>query len=159
VKSSKCFDRIFNQTVNALIIILLFANCSEQKSEDENLKSFREQEIPQTINLTGEKHFFEEIKNPLKIFIKNNKLIIGESRRIYEELPPIHILDAKSMEYLTPKGKLGFGPGEVSDVSGIDLGHNENTFWVYSAMEKQKSKRGKKVKLQQIYMCLILTEI
>lgn len=131
---------IFMHVTVVLTILLFFTNCSNQKTENSNIKIFNEKSIPKTINIVGKKHFLEEIKNPIKIFIKNNMLIIGESRRIYAELPPIHILDAKSMQYLTPKAKLGFGPGEVSDVSGIDLGHNENTFWVYSAMEKRFSE-------------------
>ena len=123
-----------------IIVLLCFTNCSEDKLKSDNLKSFTEKTIPRTVNLAGKKYFFEEIKVPLKIFIKNNKLIIGESRRVPEDFPPIHVLDAKKMKYLRPFGKIGFGPGEVSDVSGIDLGANDNTFWVYSAMSKHFSE-------------------
>ena len=123
-----------------IIVLLCFTNCSEDKLKSDNLKSFTEKTIPRTVNLAGKKFFFEAIKIPLKIFVKNNKLIIGESRRIPEAYPPIHIVDEKNMEYLRPFGKRGFGPGEVSDVSGIDLGANDNTFWVYSAMSKHFSE-------------------
>lgn len=78
-----------------IIILLSLSNCSEDKLKSDNVKSFTEKTIPRTVNLAGKKYFFEEIKVPLKIFIKNNKLIIGESRRVPEDFPPIHVLDAK----------------------------------------------------------------
>jgi len=140
VNLTKKSNQILLNVAMLIIILLPLTNCSEDKLKSDNLKSFTEKTIPRTVNLAGNKYFFEAIKVPLKIFIKNNKLIIGESRRIPEDFPPIHILDAKNMEYLRPFGKIGFGPGEVSDVSGIDLGADEKTFWVYSAMEKRFSE-------------------
>ncbi|WP_235941488.1 BF3164 family lipoprotein [Cyclobacterium roseum] len=137
---TKNTNQILINVAILIVILLPLTNCSEDKLKSDNLKSFTEKTIPRTMNLVGNKYFFENIKNPLKIFVKNNKLIIGESRRIPEEYPPIHIIDAKNMKYLRPFGKRGFGPGEVSDVSGIDLGGKENTFWVYSAMSKYFSE-------------------
>ncbi|MBD8489817.1 hypothetical protein IFO69_13750 [Echinicola sp. CAU 1574] len=90
--------------------------------------------------MKGEKFEFDELLNPKKIVIKNEFLIIGESRRIDEDDFPIHIIDREKMEYFSGKGKIGFGPGEISDAYGIDASGEDSVLWVYSALEKRFSK-------------------
>ncbi|MFC4873446.1 BF3164 family lipoprotein [Negadavirga shengliensis] len=114
--------------------------CTEEKSYSENVKTFSKKTIPKTIGLTGRKFYFDKLRMPFTIFTKGSLLIVGESRRTHAEFPPVHIIDAQNMKYMTSKGILGFGPGGISDVAGIDLGAKENTFWVYSAMEKRFSE-------------------
>jgi hypothetical protein len=140
MKLAKYTNEKLSNIIKLSFMMFIFTGCSEQIPKIDNLKIFNINEIPKTIKLSGKKHFFEPVKMPDKIYTKNGKLIIGESRRLYAELPPIHIIDAQNMAYLRSLGKVGFGPGEISDVSGIDLGYDENSIWIYSAMEKRFSE-------------------
>jgi hypothetical protein len=110
-----------------ILLILAFA-CSEKHTEKE------------TMQLESEKIYYEGLKMPMKIRLKNGKLLVSENSRISEGLPPIHVIDTDDMSYMFSQGKIGFGPGEVSDATGFDLGSNDSTFWVYSAMEKRISE-------------------
>ncbi|WP_373494155.1 BF3164 family lipoprotein [Aquiflexum sp.] len=124
-----------------LAAILTFSiACAKKDLGQENVKTFSEKTIPKIIKLTGKKFYFNELKMPFTIFTKSNFLIVGESRRIDPRFPPVHILDTQTMSYKMSKGVFGFGPGEISDVAGIDLGAKDNKFWVNSAMNKRFSE-------------------
>lgn len=100
----------------------------------QNDKIFTEKEI------FSEKLLFNQLINPQKIFIKGNTIIVFERTGILEYQPPIHLIDLKSHQYLSPCGKLGFGPGEISDAHNFDHGFDNTTFWVYSAIDKKISE-------------------
>lgn len=55
-------------------------------------------------------------------------------------MPPIHVITADDLSYAFSQGKIGFGPGEISNVSEFDFGSNDSTFWIYSSMEKRISE-------------------
>jgi len=110
-----------------IFIILAFA-CSEKKLEKE------------IVPLESEKIYFEELKMPMIVRFKQGKLLVSESSRISSDLPLVHVLDANDMSYKFSQGKIGFGPGEISDASDFDLGSNDSTFWVYSSMDKRISE-------------------
>ena len=44
------------------------------------------------------------------------------------------------MEYQTSKGQIGFGPGGIPDILGLDIGLSDSTFWVNSGMSKTLSE-------------------
>lgn len=108
-------------------ILFVFA-CSEEKLEKEIRL------------LESKKIYFEELKMPTKVRFKKGKLLVSENSRISPDLPLIHVIDANDMSYIFSQGKSGFGPGEISDATDFDLGSNDSTFWVYSAIEKRISE-------------------
>lgn len=115
-------------------------SCAPNTKRAKNEKTFSFETLPKSISLQGKKKYYPELKMPYTLFTNNDLLIVGESRRTYAEYPPIHLIHSQKMDYLGAKGVIGFGPGELSDVAGMDAGSNENTFWVYSAMEKRFSE-------------------
>ncbi|SIN70498.1 BF3164 family lipoprotein [Algoriphagus halophilus] len=98
------------------------------------------EEVIEIVELKSKKFYFEEIKIPMLIQSKKGKLVVSEHPRIAPGLPLLHVVNGGDMTYEFSHGKVGFGPGELSDVSGFDLGSNDSTFWVYSAMEKRISE-------------------
>lgn len=105
------------------------------------------------------------------IKFKKGKLLVSENPRVSPDLPLMHVIDAGDMSYNFSQGKMGFGPGEISDASDFDLGSNDSTFWVYSSMEKRISEFSlfepselakKQIKQPEnffkAYSCLILTD-
>jgi len=90
--------------------------------------------------LKGEKVYFPEVMNPIKIGRKGSFLILTESSRISPDKPLIHLIDLKSLKYLKSMGVMGYGPGEISDAQSIQSGFNDSTFWVYSAMSKKMAE-------------------
>ncbi|GMQ28775.1 BF3164 family lipoprotein [Algoriphagus confluentis] len=141
-----------------IFIILPFA-CSEKIRIGENPL------------LESEKIEFEELRIPRKVRYKNGKLVVSENSRISPDLPLIHVIDSKKMSYMFSQGKNGFGPGEISDATDFDLGFNDSTFWVYSAVEKRISEFSlfeksdlainqikQPVNFFKAYSCLFLTD-
>jgi len=126
--------------VYSLVFLLFFHVSCNDKGDDFNSKVFIWDDIPKKINLRGKKHFFEEVKMPIYLGIKDNYIILGESRRVPVEYPPIHLIDENNINYLFAKGIIGHGPGEISDAWIFDPGWDEQSFWVYSAMGKRFSK-------------------
>lgn len=142
-----------------LIPIIIAIACSDKKLE---------KEITQ---LESKKIYFEELKMPRKVRFKRGKLVVSENSRISPDLPLIHVIDANDMTYMFSQGKNGFGPGEISDATDFDLGSNDSTFWVYSAIEKRISEfslfeQSELAKYQikqpvnffKAYSCLFLTD-
>jgi hypothetical protein len=118
-------------------IIIFSVSCSNNKQSNFRFKS---EPIPLTLNIEGKKHIFNELIVPYKIHFENNLLIVGEGRRNSPKNAPIHLIDKKNWTYLHSKGISGFGPGEISDVSGIESGFNDRSFWTYSMMSKNFSE-------------------
>lgn len=81
----------------------------------------------QDFDIIGSKKVFPQILNPKKIRIKSDKIVILESYSSDGELPVIHVVDREKMEYLHSIGKLGFGPGEISDASSVEFGSSDST--------------------------------
>jgi hypothetical protein len=96
-------------------------------------------ELFQNFDIKGNKKVFSQILNPNKIRIKSNKIVILESYSSDGELPVIHVVEKEKMEYLHSIGKLGFGPGEISDASSVEFGNSDSTISIYSAVDKKVS--------------------
>ena len=116
---------------------LIFQSCKENASSLEYEKSFSMETIPSHMDLRGEKCFFEQIKMPNSLLIKNDTLIVSD---ISNGSYLFHLIDTKSFRYLYTKGAVGNGPGEMSSYWAIDPGLEENTFWAYSLEEKLLSE-------------------
>jgi len=110
-----------------LILAFLFS-CSDTKIEEISY------------DLVAEKIIFEELILPSKIRIKNDKIIILEKSTINSDFSPGHIIDLNTFSYLYSFGKIGYGPGEISDATNMDLGMSDSTFWIYSAIDKKMSE-------------------
>lgn len=109
---------------------ILFASCA--KSEDELKNRNITWEDFETIEVKSEKHYFEEIINPSSISFNGDKLIITEAWRVPEEFPRMHLIDVMDWTYDKPKGKYGKGPFEISDISQLLKGPDQDDFWVYN---------------------------
>ncbi|AWW31233.1 hypothetical protein DN752_14490 [Echinicola strongylocentroti] len=130
--------KVAKLSFSLIVLLMLFVSCSYNKDRFHKVFSF--ESISEIKSLEGVKHEFVELINPKKIELKNKFLIIGESRRIDDYNFPIHIIDKVKMKYLSGKGKIGFGPGEISDAYGIGVSGKDSMLWVYSALEKRFSK-------------------
>jgi hypothetical protein len=116
--------------------LLVFQSC--KKNESTKLeKSFSMETIPSYQDLKGEKHFFEQIKMPNSLLIKNDTLIVSD---ISNDAYLFHLIETRTFGYLYPKGVVGYGPGEMGSYWAIDPGLKENTFWAYSLEEKVLSE-------------------
>lgn len=91
-------------------------------------------------NLKGYKKVFEEIINPEKIRLKSNFLIVLESPSMDSDYPPIHIIDRVKGQYQYSIGRIGFGPGEISDATSIEFSKSDSTFFIYSSIDKKISE-------------------
>lgn len=87
--------------------------------------------------LTGDKTYFPELLTPRHLNMVGEYLIVSEGSRISPELPLLHIIKKDPLRYQYPKGVTGFGPLEISDASSLEPGLKENTFTVYSAINKK----------------------
>jgi hypothetical protein len=92
------------------------------------------------INLSSKKHEFREFMDPWKLDMAGDHLIVLEDRRISAELPLIHIVNIDDWSYFNSKGVIGFGPGEIPSADLLEPGFDDETFFVYSGMEKMLSK-------------------
>lgn len=101
---------------------------------DNNSDSFKE------YDLTSKKKVFSQILNPEKIRLKSNYLIILESTSIDNFNSAVHLVDRKKMEFLYSVGKMGFGPGEISDAFSVDFNESDSVFYIYSAVDKKISE-------------------
>lgn len=91
-------------------------------------------------NLVGSKTVFSEIINPNKIRLKSNYLIVLENPSMDSFYPPIHIIDRVKGQFLYSIGKIGFGPGEISDAFSVDFNESDTVFTIYSAIDKKMSE-------------------
>jgi hypothetical protein len=89
------------------------------------------------VDLTSKKIVVDQLIVPDKIRFNAGLLYLLESPSMESTLPPIHVLDGDKMEYLKSMGRIGFGPGEISDASSIDFDKDE--IIVYSAIDKKIS--------------------
>ncbi|WP_152527368.1 BF3164 family lipoprotein [Indibacter alkaliphilus] len=123
--------------VKIFAINLILLGCTE-KNGNPNEKSFTLDSFPVQKNLESKKYNFEEILTATLIAIKNDKLIISENYRggSGPDRKLIHIIQKDSMRYLYPKGKQGYGPGEIISIRSFDQGWNDSTFWAYDLNEK-----------------------
>ncbi len=111
------------------LILSVFLFSCQNKSE-----SFRE------FDLKGRKTVFSQIINPEKIRIKSNFLVILEGSSLDNFNAPIHIVDREKMKFLYSVGRIGFGPGEISDATSVEFNRSDSTFFIYSAIDKKISE-------------------
>ncbi|GHB32637.1 BF3164 family lipoprotein [Mongoliitalea lutea] len=123
-------------------ILLIF--CSVLLFSCENVpikqsKLFSEKDLPEKQLLSGEKFVLEEILNPRKILFKEGFLIIAESVSSKTE-SAITIIDSNTLEFVSHKGKIGFGPGELGIGYPLMDGLEKGFFWVYDTQQFNFSK-------------------
>ncbi|AKP50185.1 BF3164 family lipoprotein [Cyclobacterium amurskyense] len=121
---------------NIIILFLFVLSSCETASEDLSYRIIQEKDF-KVIPITSQKYYFEEIINPSKIGLVDDKILISEAWRVPEENPRIHIINSKDWTYDKPKGKHGEGPLELIDASLFYKGENADTFWTYS-MNRRK---------------------
>lgn len=116
------------------LFIFLFSCASE--SEEQNYRIITREDFKE-ISIASEKHYFEEIINPVEIGLIGDKIIISEAHRVLEENPRIHLINSADWSYDKAKGKYGEGPLELIDASSFFEGGSSDTFWAYS-MNRRK---------------------
>ncbi len=126
--------------VVVFVFVVFLISCQRDNESVEHYKKFTENGIPKRKDIKSKKLYFPEVITPLKIIIKDDYLVLSESRRISSEKPLLHIIDLKRGEYVQGKGVVGFGPGEIPDVFHLEEGLNPKTFWVASGMGKTFSE-------------------
>ncbi|UCS95056.1 TolB-like 6-bladed beta-propeller domain-containing protein [Echinicola marina] len=130
----------FSSTLFVFALLITIFSCGKENEESKYYRSFEFESVDDPIHLRAKKYNFKELINPKKIELKNELIIIGESRRINDYNSPIHLIDKRNLKYFSGKGKIGFGPGEISDAYGIDASGEDSVLWVYSSLEKRFSK-------------------
>lgn len=120
------------------LAFLIFLGCKE-KNENPFEKSFTLDSFPVQKKLESKKFTFDEILTTTLITLKNDKLIISENYRegSGSDRKLLHIIQKDSMRYLYPKGKQGYGPGEIISIRSFDQGWNDSTIWAYDLNEKK----------------------
>ncbi|WP_339706900.1 BF3164 family lipoprotein [Algoriphagus aquimarinus] len=123
-----------NKLILALLLFVL-VSC-EKETEEVNHRIIKMEDFKE-ISITSEKHYFEEIINPVSIDLIGSKVIISEAYRVPEENPRIHLINSTDWSYDKAKGKYGEGPLELIDASSFFEGESSDTFWAYS-MNRRK---------------------
>lgn len=111
-----------------LIPLLIFLSSCAEEFADESLISIEVGDFKE-INLSSEKHLFEEMINPSSFMHQGDKILVGEYHNVPDEYPRFHIIDTKNWTYDKPKGKVGQGPFENIAPTFIESQDND-TFWV-----------------------------
>jgi hypothetical protein len=121
-----------------LMAFIFLIGCTE-KNENPYEKRFTLDSFPIQEKLESQKYNFDEILTATLITIKNDKLIISENYRggSGSDRKLLHIIQKDSMRYLYPKGKQGYGPGEIISIRSFDQGWNDSTIWAYDINEKK----------------------
>ncbi|MGY6522117.1 MAG: BF3164 family lipoprotein [Mongoliitalea sp.] len=89
--------------------------------------------------LTGEKVVLEEILNPRKILFAEGFLIVAESVSSKTE-SAITIVDSNTLKFISHKGKIGYGPGELGIGYPLMGGLEKGYFWIYDTQQFRFSK-------------------
>ncbi len=114
-----------------LIIAIYLTACNPEASEESsnNTIYFTEKDLPEPINLKGEKYNIPEIINPRGIFLKDGLAVVFERKNVNNE--KFHVIDLVSGRYLHSKGIDGMGPGEVSVITQIEDAGEKDKVWVF----------------------------
>lgn len=120
--------------INSIFFMsLLFVSCN---SKQLNVGKFNPETVEE-FQLISKKYNHPILLNPLKIFGKGKFLFVFEDRRIPPDSPLIHVFDLVNFEYKISKGKMGFGPLEIPSADIFLPWDNDNSFLVYSGMDKK----------------------
>ncbi|MCH7407856.1 TolB-like 6-bladed beta-propeller domain-containing protein [Belliella sp. DSM 111904] len=131
-----------NDLLASILISITILGCSKNLENPyfDKYVIFDDKGIEQ-IDLVSTKRLLPELINPFNIAGKEGKyLIVIESSKIPEENRFMHLYDPATLEHISEKGVMGFGPNEIPYVSNIDTGFEENFFWAYSSVDKKISK-------------------
>lgn len=135
-----------------LFLWFLISSCSTKvetiQSDYYEIKTFTENDIPETISLTGKKLDFPQLINPRHIFWEGDYLIVAE--RGNDTL--MHVIDIKENKYIKRIGQNGLGPGEITMVHRFQKDKEKGNFWAYDVEQKRFAKYN-------IYSNSILSEI
>lgn len=113
------------------VLSVIFFACSSSSEKSSDIK-FTFKDFPKKEVLKGKIYTYPEILMPNRIVFKNNKLIVSDR----SGLALLHRVDAKLMKYESELAQMGWGPGEIPNISSIDKGLSNDTFWIYSGMGK-----------------------
>lgn len=129
---------IYNKSIiGVLFLLLCLFSCGIKNIDSDFILNEKKLE---EIKLISEKHYFDKIMDPRKINLMGKHLIVLEDHRIPSELPLIHLVDVNSWKYNMSKGVIGDGPGEMISATFFDPGFEDNSFFVYSGMNKKVSE-------------------
>ena len=126
-----------NKALYTFCLILLFFSACEQKVSDGAIY-FTEEDLPQAIELVGEKYNIPEIINPRGLTIKDGFAVVFERKNEYDD--KFHVIDLDSGTYLGSKGIHGLGPGEITVVSQVEDVDEKNKVWAYDPEVRKFSK-------------------
>jgi len=122
---------------NIIVVLLLYPifvfSC---KNKSANVAAFNP-DLLESFVLESEKTTFLELKNPVKIFSKDDLLIITENSRISPDLPLVHVFLKEPLTHLSSKGTIGFGPNEIPSADMFNPGDSDSTFLIYSGMDRK----------------------
>lgn len=122
------------QLLFALLAAFCFACTKDQDKLSE--KVFERDDLKNPIGLKGVKYCDSTLIRPHRLLVKNNYLIVADQGNTFA----LQIFDAESNRHLSSKGVIGDGLNEIKDVWLIDRGLENNSFWVYSGIEKSMLK-------------------
>ncbi|SFT68457.1 TolB-like 6-blade propeller-like [Algoriphagus locisalis] len=118
------------------IILLAFSACEQNVSD--GAIYFTEEDLPQAIDLVGEKYNIPEIVNPRGLMIKDDFAVVFERKKEYDD--KFHIIDLESGSYIGSKGIHGLGPGETTTITQIEDAGEEDKVWAYNPEVRKFSK-------------------
>jgi len=110
-----------------VIAVVYLVSCTAK--EHDNIIYFTEDDLPEPIELVGEKYSIPEIINPDKITIIDGLAVVIERKNITDK--KFHIIDLSTGRYIQSKGVDGLGPGEISVISQIEDAGEKNKVWAY----------------------------
>lgn len=116
----------------------VFFSCTTNSGSKDDIIYFSEEDLPDPIQLTGEKYEIEEITNPRGLLLTDDFILVFERKNIYDK--KFHIIDKQSGKYLRSKGKDGMGPGEITVISQIEEAEESGKVWAYDPEIRKFSK-------------------
>ncbi|SFU07525.1 TolB-like 6-blade propeller-like [Algoriphagus locisalis] len=112
-----------------LLSLLSFLLSCTSESENKSTISIEIDDFEE-IQLSSEKHFFEEVINASSMVLQGDKILISEYHNVPDEQPRIHIINTRDWTYDKPKGRYGKGPLETF-IPDVIPTQDPDSFWVY----------------------------
>lgn len=124
--------------IASIFFVSVFWGCNTNSGSKNDIIYFSDEDLPDPIQLTGEKYGIEEITNPRGLLLTDDFILVYEQKNIYDN--KFHIIDKESGKYLRSKGKDGMGPGEITVISQIEEAEESGKVWAYDPEIRKFSK-------------------
>lgn len=124
--------------IASIFFVSVFLGCDTNSGSKNDIIYFSEEDLPDPIQLTGEKYEIEEITNPRGLLLTDDFILVFERKNIYDK--KFHVIDKESGKYLRSKGKDGMGPGEITVISQIEEAEESGKVWAYDPEIRKFSK-------------------